>query len=244
METTALIALSRQASLRREMDVVANNLANMNTTAFKGEKMMFVEHLVKSKGGESFIPAKLAFVRDIAQFRDTAEGPIKATGNPFDLAIQNDGYFVVSTENGDRFTRNGRFQLDQEGQLVTQHGHAVQSDAGAPFFFGTEDRNITISADGSISTSNGELGKIRLVKFDNEQLLQKEAGGLLSTESEPEDVERPSILQGALESSNIQPILELSKMIQVHRAFDSVKDFISKEDQRQKKMLDVLGGRR
>lgn len=244
METTALIALSRQASLRREMDVVANNLANMNTTAYKGEKMLFVEHLVKSKGGESFIPTKLSFVRDIAQVRDSSEGPIKTTGNPLDLAIQNDGYFVVSTPDGDRFTRNGRFQLDQEGQLVTQQGFAVQSDAGAPFFFGPEDRKINISADGSISTSNGELGKIRVVKFENEQLLQKQAGGLLNTESEPEDVERPSVLQGALESSNVQPIIEISRMIQVQRAFDSVKDFISKEDQRQKKMMETLGGRR
>lgn len=244
METTALIALSRQAVLRRQMDLVANNLANINTTAFKGEKMLFVEHLVKSKGGESFIPAKLSFVRDIAQVRDARPGPIEATGNTFDLAIQKEGYFVVETPDGERYTRNGRFQLSQEGQLVTQHGFPILSDAGAPFFFAPEDTTVDITSDGTVSTNNGELGKIRVVRFENEQLLQSEGGGLLNTASEPDEVEQPNIVQSALESSNVEPILEISKMIQVHRAFDSVKDFINREDQRQKRMIEALVARR
>ncbi len=241
METSAYIALSRQGALRREMDVIANNLANMNTTAFKGEKMMFVEHLVKSRGSESFIPAELSFTRDVAQYRDMGAGPIKTTGNPLDVALQRDGYFVVETPGGERFTRNGRFTLDNEGQLVTEHGYPVLSSAGTPFFLGPEDKDIHFGGDGTVSTANGELGKIRVVKFEDRQNLEKQAGGLWNTSQTPEDLEKPEVVQGALESSNVNAIIEVTKMIDVHRAYDSVKSFIEKEDQRQKKMIDQLG---
>jgi flagellar basal-body rod protein FlgF len=243
METSAYIALSRQGALRREMDVIANNLANMNTTAYKGEKMMFVEHLVKSRGGDSFVPAKLSFVRDIAQVRNFSEGPIQSTSNPLDLAIKNEGYFVIETPEGERYTRNGRFQLNQEGKLVTQHGHPVLSDAGAPFFFGPEDKEIQVARDGTLSTNNGELGKIRVVSFESEQKLQKTAGGLLTTEQPPTEVEKTNVVQGALEGSNVQPIIELTKMIATHRAYDSVRNFVNKEGERQGKMIQVLGQR-
>ncbi len=240
MESSAYIALSRQGALRREMDVIANNLANMNTTAFKGEKMMFVEHLVKSKGGENFIPAKLSFTRDVAQYRDMGAGPIKTTGNPLDVAIQRDGYFVVDTPGGEQFTRNGRLTLDNEGQMVTEHGYPVMSTASTPFFLSPEDKNIHIAGDGTVSTSNGELGKIRVVEFEDKQKLQKQAAGLWTSSQTPQDMAKPQVVQGALESSNVNAITELTKMIDVHRAYDSVKSFIEKEDQRQKKMIEQL----
>ena len=240
MENSAYIALSRQGTLKREMAVIANNLANMNTTAYKGDKMMFVEHLTKSKGGDRLTPVKLAFSRDVAQFTDTTEGPIKATGNPLDVAVKNDGYFIVETTAGQRYTRNGRFEQDDQGQLVNQQGFPVLTDAGVPLVFAPEDTDITISRDGTVSTNNGELGKIRLVTFENPQSLKKEAGGLLNTDEDPVDAEKPAIVQGALEGSNIQPIIELSKMIQTNRAFDSVRKFIDREDQRQKKMIQKL----
>ena len=256
METSSYIALSRQSALRRQMDIVANNLANMNTTAFKGEKMMFVEHLVKSKGGESFIPTKLAFARDVASYKDLAEGPIKMTGNAFDMAIQKDGYFVIDTPDGQQYTRNGRFRLDQEGQLVTQSGFPVLSSAGAPFFLSPEDRDIVVARDGTLSTNNGELGKIKVVNFDDPQKLQKQAGGLLSAKNigggedgdgddafQPKDAEKPEVIQGSLESSNVNAIIEMTKMIEVNRAYDSVKKFIEKEDQRQKQMIQHLAPR-
>lgn len=195
MENTAIIAMSRQGVLRRQMSVVANNLANMNTTAFKGETMMFVEHIVKSEGGNSRIPTKLSFVRDLAQLRDIQEGPIKPTGNPLDIALQNEGYFVVETDNGERYTRNGRFLLDDGGQLVTQQGHPVLSEADTPIFFAPEDREITISRDGTVATENGVLGKLRVVTFENQQKLQKQAGGLFSTNEEPQEAEKAAVLQ-------------------------------------------------
>ena len=244
METTALIALSRQGALRREMDVVAHNLANMNSSAFKGEKMMFVEHLVKNRNDTSFIPSTIAFTRDVAQYKDLSEGPIHETGDTFHVAIRGDGYFVVEQEDGSqRYTRNGNFTQNTRGQLVTQGGNLVLSTGGSPIFFSPQDTQITIATDGTISTNNGQLGQLKVVRFDEQQRLNLEGSGLLNTDETPQDVPRPNVIQGALESSNIQPVLEITHMIEVQRAYESVKAFIEAEDQRQKKMIEQLGVR-
>ena len=243
MENSVFIALSRQGTLKREMDVIANNLANMNTTGFKGQKMLFVEHLVKSRGGDRLLPVKLSFARDVAQITDLSEGPINTTGNTLDVAIRKDGFFVVETPNGQRYTRNGRFETDNQGQLVNQQGFPVLTGAGVPLVFAPEDTDISIARDGTVSSNNGELGQIKLVKFEKAQNLQKEAGGLLNTNDAPVNVDDPVLIQGALEGSNVQPILELSKMIETHRAFESVRSFIDREDQRQKKMIQQLAPR-
>ncbi len=239
MENTMYVALSRQAGLRREMDVVANNLANMGTHGFKAERMMFIEHLVKSKGGENLISPRLAYVRDIATMTDERAGAIDTTGNPLDVAIQGDGYFVLQTPNGERYTRNGRFQLDNSGQLVNQLGQPVQADGGAPIIFAPEDREIVISKDGTVSTNNGELGKLRVVKFQSDQKLERTSGAqfIAGTDNPPQPVEQASIIQGAVENANIEPIMEMANMINVHRSYDAVRNFIDREDERQKSMI-------
>lgn len=236
MENTSLVALSRQTTLRRQMEVVANNIANMNTTGFKGEKMMFTEHLVRSKGGETVFGDSISFVRDIATMRDTSEGPMKATSNPLDLAISGEGYFVIGTVRGEYYTRNGHLKLDDTGQLVTQAGDPVLSDNGEPFFFSPQDTEINISRDGVVSTENGDLGRIRVVSFNNEQRLQAVSAGLYTTKEPPQDMESPQIVQNMLESSNVQPILEITKMIEVSRSYASLQKFIDQEDERIKKM--------
>ncbi len=244
MENTSLIAVSRQAVLRRSMDVIANNLANMNTTGFKGEKMMFIEHLVRSRGGDKIGGDRLAYVRDIATARDLSEGTFKKTENPLDLAIHNDGFFVVGTPGGQRYTRNGNFQMDTNGQLVTRNGDPVLSDGGEPFFFSPEDTTIDIASDGTVSTENGVLGKLALVRFENRQNMHLVAGGLYSSRQQPipveddaDDLNKPQIAQGMLEGSNVQPIVEMTRMIQVHRTYESTKAFVEREDERQKQMI-------
>ncbi len=242
MENTLFVALSRQVTLRRQMDVVANNIANMNTTGFKGEKMMFVEHLVRSKGADNILGEKLNYVRDIATVRDTTKGHINQTNNPLDLALTKDGYFVIETQSGEKYTRNGRFQLDATGQLVNQSGDPVMSNTGQPFFFGPTDTDINIASDGTVSTENGTLGRLRVVSFESEMKL-KQTGAAMFTSSDanpPTDIEIPTVLQGALENSNVQPIIEITKMITVSRQYDGIKNFIGKEDERQKTMIREL----
>jgi flagellar basal-body rod protein FlgF len=237
MENTSLIALSRQGALRRQMAVIANNVANMNTTGFKGDKVMFVEHMVRSKGGERIYGDKIAFVRDIATVRDTSEGPLKTTDNPLDVAIRGEGFLVVQTDQGLRYTRNGRMQLDPSGQLVSQHGYPVLSEDGEPITFATQDKEINISRDGSVSTDSGDLGRLRVVRFANEQNLRITSGGLYSSEEQPEDMVDRDIVQRTLEGSNVVPIIEMARMIEVNRTYDSVSKMIQREDERMKKMI-------
>ncbi len=240
METSSLIAMTRQDVLGRNLEVLANNLANMNTAGFKGQKVMFVEHLVRSRGGESILGNKLTYVRDIATLRDTRDGPISQTGNPLDVAISGDGYFTVRTDIGDQYTRNGHFRLDEAGQLVTQAGDPILSSNGQPFFFGPEDTKISIARDGTVSTNNGQLGKLKIVSFENRQKLRLVGGDLFATDQEANDVERPNLIQNALEGANIQPIMEMSRLIETQRAYDSIKRFIDREDDRMKEMIKGL----
>ena len=232
------------------MDIVANNLANMNTSGFKGEKIMFVEHLSKSKGGHRPISEKVTYVRDIATVRDFSKGPLESTGNPLDLGIAGEGFFTVQTDQGERYTRNGRFQLDQGGQLVNQQGLPVLTEGGQPIFFAPGEANISISQDGTVTTENGEIGKLSLVKFSSPQNLKPGAGGLFEYKNAPnagrgddddagqiQQVEKPNIKQGMLEGSNVMPIIEMSKMIDVHRTYDSVKSFLKREDERALNMI-------
>lgn len=240
MENSLLIALSRQDALQRQMNVIANNIANMNTTAFKGERMMFVQHLVANKGSESRTPDSYAMVRDLSTVRNTGEGPIQMTSNPLDVAIHGDGYFAVQTADGERYTRNGHFRLDQSGQLVTQEGAPVLSDSGQPFYFAPTDGDISIARDGTVSTNNGQIGRLRVVTFDNENDLKIVAGGLYSTDAQPKTSDTADVVQGALEGSNVQPIVEMTRMIEVHRAYDNASQMIDKEDQRIRKMISEL----
>lgn len=219
------------------MDIVANNIANMNTTGYKAERMMFVQHVVKSRGGERILGDKIAYVRDIATMRDLSNGALEQTGNPLDVGLEGDGYFVVQSDTGNQYTRNGRFRLDEGGQLVTTSGNPVLSDGGQPFFFAPGDTKIAVARDGTVSTENGDLGKLAVVTFDNEHQLRPGAGGLYNTEAAPTPVENPTLAQGMLESSNVQPVIEMARMIEVHRAYDSVKGFVEKEDDRMRRMI-------
>ncbi|MDA1024305.1 MAG: flagellar basal-body rod protein FlgF [Proteobacteria bacterium] len=241
MENSTLIATARQSGLSRQLDIVANNIANMNTNGFKGEKMMFIEHLVKSKGGNNLLSKPLSFVRDIATMTNFEEGAIEKTGNSLDVAIAGEGFFVVQTDEGERYTRNGRFKLDEAGQMVTQSGNPVLSSGGQPFFLSPEDTEISISKDGTVSTNNGDLGRIRLVTFDNLQLLKRSAKGLYASEAPAKDVTTVALAQGMLEGSNVQPIFEMAKMISIQRTYDGVRTFLDREDERMRKMVSEMG---
>jgi len=241
METTAYIALSRQGVLRREMSSIANNLANMNTTAFKGERMMFVDHLSRSKSGDFIADQRLAFVRDVASYNDFNEGPIEQTSNDLDVAIHGEGYFAVQAPDGtEQYTRNGSFRMDNGGQLVTQSGLPVLTDAGTPIFFAPEDTTITIAGDGTISTENGQIGKLNVVTFQDPYNLDRQPGGLYSTDQLPINKLDAQVVQGSLEGSNIEGILEMTRMIEVNRSYNRAQKLMDKEDERIRKVIREL----
>jgi len=236
MENSVYVGLSRQMALRREMDVVANNIANVNTPAYKAEKMVFREFVKQPERDE-----RISLVQDVGLARDLREGPAQPTGNPLDVAIHGEGYFVLDTPLGERFTRHGRFQLDAENRLVTSAGHAVQGPGGE-IILPIDGGDVSIASDGTISNEQGVVGVLRVVNFENEAALRKAANGLYTAEDQaPQDVARANLSQGMIEGSNVQSIIELTRMMQVSRSYQSAGRFLEKEDERITQMITTLG---
>ena len=177
--------------------------------------------------------------------RDTSEGPLVKTDNPFDLAISGEGFFTIETPLGNRYTRHGRFQLDAENRLVTGQGNPVLDNGGNQINIPANGGRVEISADGTISADNGVIAQFGLVKFENEQSLRRTANNLYNTpdDQQPQDVEKPKIAQGMLEESNVKAIAELSEMIKIHRQYQSLGRSIQQEHERQMKAINRLSRR-
>jgi len=225
MDNTNYIALSKQAALFRQMDVIANNIANANTPGFQGEEMHFSDYMVSSSNNQ-----KLDFTNDDFTVRNMDEGEIVKTGRPLDVAISGQGYFSVQTPLGTRYTRAGNFQLDPNNQLVTQQGYPILNDAGVPITLDSKDTNIQINSDGTINSRGQVIAKIGVVDFAAPQLLQKTGGSLYSSDADPTAVIAPKVTQGAIESSNVSTIKALTAMIEVQQGVSDTSNLISNLD--------------
>jgi flagellar basal-body rod protein FlgF len=237
MESPWLISISYQAALRREMDAVANNMANMNTPAYKAERMMFSEYLVRPQKN---VP--LSFVQDKGMIRDLRDGPLTSTGNPLDLALTGDGYFMIDTENGERYTRSGRFQLDADGQITNQLGQRVLSAAGQPISVPPGTSNISIAPDGTVSAGTEVIGTIGIVRFDNPRAMKREANNLYAADGAPRPAEDTRIMQGMLEESNVNPIQEMTNMIEIQRAYTANQRVLQDEHERIRRAIGQIIG--
>lgn len=220
MDTTAYLALSRQVALMRDMDVIANNMANVATTGFRGEQTLF--ETVLRRAGEA---PRLAFVQDVGTARDMSEGPITATGNPLDLAVDGDGWLSFATPDGVRYSRAGHLEIDGLGQVVDAAGNPLLDDGGAPLTVPPGDRDLTIAPDGTVSNRAGILGRIGLAAFADPRALVP-AGGNLWTAQELPAPSTARLQQGMLEGSNVKPILEMTRMIETTRAFEGTQKLI------------------
>jgi len=216
--------------------VIANNLANLSTTGFKGEHLLFSEYLTQTSSG---LP--VSFVQEIGTARDTSQGPITQTGNPLDVAIQGDGFFTVDTPLGSRYTRNGHLQLDADRQIVTSQGYPVLSDGGSPLVIPDGGGEITIGADGSVSTTQGTAGKIGTASFANAQDLTPTAGGFYTTDQTPQAATNTKLVQGAVEGSNVEAIIEITRLIAAERNVEFTKTFINAQASLTSTALDHLG---
>ncbi|MES1990658.1 MAG: flagellar basal-body rod protein FlgF [Pseudomonadota bacterium] len=242
MDNALLIGLSRQSAMAREMSTIANNLANMNTTGFKGSSMLFDEYLMPTASEDS--PDKtLSFVQDYGQFRNMSDGEMKSTGNPLDVAISGEGMFSVQTPQGIQYTRVGHFQINDQGQLVTEQGMPVLGDSGTPLTFTKDEGTINIARDGTVSTEqNGQRGKISLVTFGNMQELKANGDGLYSTTQTPTPVTEPRMAQGSIEGSNVNSIVEMTNMIDVQRAYISAAKLVQTADDMRAKAISQITG--
>jgi flagellar basal-body rod protein FlgF len=241
MENAQLISLSRQIALQRQMDVVANNIANLNTTGFKAESILFEEFVMPVARDQNFAPTDqaLSFTHDWATMHDMQGGAIVQTGNPLDVALQGEGFLAVVTPGGERWTRAGALQVDAEGVLVNFDGHPVLGDGGE-IRFDPEETTITIDASGAIATNAGAKGRLRIVEFADPQELARE-GDNLFVGGTPLPATATRVVQGAIERSNVSGVAEMSEMIRVQRAYQSVAAMMERQDDVRRSAIQKLG---
>jgi len=235
MQNALLIGLSRQVALARELDVVANNIANINTTGYKADGSLFEEFL-SSAARAPGAGDRISFVRDRGTWHDLSSGPIEQTGNPLNIAIDGKGFLAVQTPRGERYTRNGSLQINAQGELVTSEGFQVLGVAG-PIVMRPTDRQVAISADGTVSVREGAQntdaarGRIRVVAFDDVRLMQKDGASTFKTHdgSTPAPTTRSRVIQGALEKSNVQGVIEMTRMIEITRSYTQIATLLQQQ---------------
>lgn len=225
MDNSIYITLSRQVALFRDMEVTANNIANSNTTGFNAEHMLFNSYLTKDVSQRRENP--MAFDYDIATYRNMQSGPLHKTGNALDLAIQGDGYFAVETPLGTRYTRAGNFQVDNVGTLMTSEGYPVLDTTNRHITFPEETRDITVGEAGNLLVNGEELTSIAVYQFANPQLLERLNGAMFRSEVAPIAADSSArVSQGVLEGANVQPVIELTHMMDVSRSVGNTAKFI------------------
>ncbi|WP_299562755.1 flagellar hook-basal body complex protein [uncultured Sulfitobacter sp.] len=227
MDSTGYITLSRQSGLQREMQVVANNIANMATTGFRAEGVVFSEYVKSVDQGPS-----LSMGQGNIGKTSLEQGGLTQTRGTFDFAIEGDGYFVVQTPLGDRLTRAGAFTPSAEGQLVTPDGYPVLDAGRAPVFVPTGGEAIAVSADGTVSADGAPIGQMAVVKPIAPLEMIREDGVMFRADAGDEPAESARVLQGFVESSNVNPLLEMARMIDVQRAYEMGQSFLQSEDER------------
>lgn len=227
METAGYTALSRQTGLMREMQVIANNIANANTTGFRQEGVIFSEYVTDGDGISGVAMAA-------ARVRNTSfvQGTLEQTGGTFDVAIEGDGFFLIQAPGGQRLTRAGAFSPSAEGTLVTPDGNQVLDAGGAPIFVPPNSDDLAIAGDGTISSDGRAIGQIGVVQPLEPRQMVREGGVMFRADEGFEPVDNPRVLQGFVEASNVDPILQVARMVEVQRAYELGQSFMEREDER------------
>ncbi len=235
MENPGYIAISRQMSLLSQLEMASHNLANANTPGFRADRMVFRE--VLNEANQDF---EFSSVRGFGEYSVLKHGALQVTDNSLDVAIAGDGYFVVSADGADAYTRHGSFRLNAEGALVNSLGYPVLGQGGA-ISINPNGGAITIGEDGVITQDEQQIDRLRVVEFDNERSLQKTENSLYSSDVPPRDAAKPQVVQGALESSNVEPIMELTHMINLQRQFEAADNMLEAEHERTRKVVNDVG---
>lgn len=240
MDNAQMLGLQAQRVLQRRLDVAANNLANVNTTGFRADALVMAEASNTTAHAEG-MPGDIRFVRDVTLMRDMRQGPIAMTGNPLDVAIEGDGFFMVEGPDGPLYTRDGAFSLTGDGRLVTADGRSVLSSGGAPLVFDPQGESPTIGRDGAVTVAGVEVGRIGVASFAAPGALSKVGDNLWDAQDQPPGAFDGVVLQGALEGSNVRPVLELTRLIEISRAYQSAARIVSNADDLRKSAIERLG---
>lgn len=235
MDAAGYTTLTRQSGLMQEMQTVANNIANISTTGFRREGVIFSEYVRQMEDDPS-----LSMARASARHIDLSQAGLTQTGGTFDLAIQGPGFFLIETPQGERLTRAGSFAPSAEGELVTMDGHRLLDQGGAPVFVPPGAKSIAIAQDGTMSADGEPLARIGLWQPGDPLSLRHQSGTMFQAASlEPADT--GVVMQGFVEDSNVQPVTEIARMITVQRSYEMGQKFLDAEDERVRGVIQTLG---
>lgn len=242
MDLTLSIALSHQVASRRRMDIIANNIANMSTTAFKRENVMFSQYVEVAKGDLPKSLRRISYVQDLGVARNMQNGALETTGNIFDIALSGKGMFQVKRKDGSiAYTRNGHLALSGQYTLITSTGQEILDKSGRSIQIPPKAKNIKIAEDGTISsTSVRKIAQLNVVDFVNSSSLKKIGDNMFTSNSRTIPAKNYHITQGMIEGSNVQPIIEITRMIQVSRSYMETAKLINSLQQVKTKAINQL----
>lgn len=237
MDNAGYVTITRQTGLRREMELIANNLANMSTNGYRRESTIFAEMIKKVPVVGASLSMTEAHVPD-SRFN---QGALSRTGGAYDLAIEGGGFFQVETPNGLRLTRDGGFLRNAAGELVTPEGHRVLDAGGAPIFLPPTAKAIAVATDGTVSADGVPVAAVGVFLPADPKMMRRESGVLFSYDGALEQDFQSVVHQGFVEQSNVQPILELSRMVEVQRAYEAAQALQDREDERIRSAIRTIG---
>lgn len=240
MQDALYVALSSQMALEKRLTTIADNVANSSTVGFRATGVKF-EDLVSGTGSQG-----VSFASSGETYLSGAVGPVRQTGNPFDFAVQGDAWFGIQTPSGTIMTRDGRFGLDDNGQLVTHQGYPVLDTGGAPLQLDPRNGPPRVGSDGMITQNGFQVGAIGLFSFEPGENFQRYGNSGIVPKGEPEPiVDRVDVgvAQGFLEDSNVNPVLEMSRLIMVQRAFENTAALIRNTDESFQDAIKTLGSK-
>ncbi len=228
MENSLYVGLSSQIALEERMALIANNVANMTTPGYRGQNAVFKEFI----SDQPRMKADVSLVYDYGQYQMTDPGPIKLTGNPLDVALVGPGFMGVQTPEGVQYTRAGNFALNENGEIVTSRGMLVADQGGGTISVPADAKYISIDEKGVVSTDQGAIGNLMMVEFDDVQKLEATGNGNYKTDEQARPAEKTRMLQGKVEGSNISPVIEMTRMIDVSREYQSMQRMVQGEHER------------
>ena len=240
MDNALYVGLSRQMTLQRQLDVAANNLANLDTAGFKVEQLMLQSDPMRPEGGRSRLDP-IRYVIDDGVARAFTPGAMENTGSSLDLAVEGDGFFQVQTPEGVRYTRDGRFSLDAQNRLTTQAGDPVLDASGSPITVDPTKGPLTIAKTGRISQGAQSLGKVGVMRFTNLSGLSKQGDGLFTSAETPAAAADAGVLQGYLERSNVQPVAEVTHLVEINRAYERISNLLTSTHDLSRSAIQRLG---
>jgi len=236
MDNAGYVGLSRNAGLSKELTTIANNIANISTNGFRREGAVFAEHVKALQNDDP----SLSIATMTRRYVDLNQGEITSTNNALDFAIEGDGFFLIETPAGERLTRDGAFSLNPEGELITASGARVLNDANGAIAIPAGATDIAVSGDGAIFADGQAVGRLGIVTADA-AFLTREGDNAFLAENGFAPVENPKVRQRALEGSNVNPVTELARLIEVQRTYDSSRTLMNQEDERIKRTVQTLG---